>query len=45
MRVKLALLAVAGLAAGAGAAWLAGHNRNWGAYQIVGAPVCLLVGW
>jgi len=45
VRVKLALLAVAGLAAGAGAAWLAGHNRNLGAYQTAGVPVCLLVGW
>src|SRR5215472_15537345 len=45
VRVKLALLAVAGLVAGAGAAWLAGHNRNLGAYQTVGVPVCLLVGW
>ena len=45
MRTKLAVLAAAGLAAGAGAAWLAGQNRNVGAYQIVGAPVCLLVGW
>src|SRR5262249_36423949 len=32
-------------AAGAGAAWLAGHNPNVGAYQTAGVPVCLLVGW
>ena len=45
MRTKLAVLAAAGLAAGAGAAWLAGQNRNFVPYQTVGVPACLLVGW
>src|SRR5215469_15537403 len=45
VRAKLALLAVAGLLAGAGAAWLAGQNRDIGGYQTANAPFCLLVGW
>ena len=45
MRAKLAVLAVAGLAAGAGAAWLAGSYRPFVAYQTANVPFCLIVGW
>ena len=40
----LATLGVAGLAAGAGAAWLAA-NRSFVPYQTADAPFCLVVGW
>jgi signal transduction histidine kinase len=44
VKAKLALLGVAGLAAGAGAAWLAA-NRSFVPYQTADAPFCLVVGW
>jgi len=44
VRPKLALLAVAGVAAGIGAAWLAAH-RTALPYQTASVPFCLLVGW
>jgi signal transduction histidine kinase len=45
VRAKLAVLAVAGLVAGTGAAWLAGSRRFFVAYQTAGVPFCLIVGW
>ena len=45
VRAKLAVLAVAGLAAGTGAAWLAGSHRPFVAYQTANVPFCLIVGW
>jgi len=44
VRAKLALLGAAGLASGAGAAWLAA-NRSFVPYQTATVPFCLLVGW
>jgi len=43
--VKLALLAVAGLVAGAGAAWLVANRFTTGVPDRPGLPFCLLVGW
>jgi signal transduction histidine kinase len=45
VRAKLALLAVAGLAAGAGAAWLVANRSAYGIPDRPGLPLCLLVGW
>jgi signal transduction histidine kinase len=44
VRAKLAVLGAVGLAAGAGAAWLAAH-RSFVPYQTAGVAFCLLVGW
>ena len=44
MKARLAALCLAGLAAGYGAAWLAG-NRSAQPGQTAGVPFCLLVGW
>ena len=43
--MKLALLAVAGLVAGAGAAWLVANRFTTGVPDRPGLPFCLLVGW
>lgn len=45
VRAKLALLAVAGLVAGVGAAWLVGNRFTSGVPDRPGVPFCLLVGW
>jgi signal transduction histidine kinase len=44
VRTKLALLGVAGLASGAGAAWLAANGPS-ALSQTAGVPFCLVVGW